>query len=70
MLDRMAIGILFWNTVRKLCLTLHAGLHALLYATYREARDQWDDVTAWLRPYYWMLEDQFLMMIVMGQLVL
>ena len=62
MLDLMAIGILVWN--------LHVVLHALLYMFYREARDIWDNVTRWLRPYFWIIEDQFWILIAVGQLVL
>ena len=62
MLDLMAIGIIVWN--------LHVALHALLYMFYREARDFWDNVTRWFRPYFWIIEDQFWILIAVGQLVL
>ena len=49
---------------------MHATLHALLYDIYSAARDGWDEVTRWARPFYWMIDDQFWVLIAMGQLVL
>ena len=56
--------------VLRVLLTLHAGLHALCYEVYSAAREDWDEVIRWVRPYYWILEDQFWILIVLGQLVL
>ena len=56
--------------VLRLFVTVHATLHALLYMFYRESRDLWDSVTRWLRPYFWIIEDQFWILITLGQLVL
>ena len=56
--------------VLRMLVTLHAGLHALCYEVYSAAREDWDEVIRWVRPYYWILEDQFWILIVLGQLVL
>ena len=56
--------------VLRLFMTLHAGLHALCYEVYSAARDDLDEVTRWARPYYWIIEDQFWILIAVGQLVL
>ena len=53
-----------------LLMKLHATVHALLYLAYQEARDDWEDVTRWVRPYYWIVEDHFWIFIAVGQLVL
>ena len=53
-----------------LLMKLHATVHALLYLVYLEAREDWDEVTRWIRPYYWIIEDQFWLLIALGQLVL
>ena len=66
MLDLMAIGILVWN----LFMTLHAGMHALCYEVYSAAREGLDEVFRWIRPYFRIIEDQFWILIAMGQLVL
>ena len=62
MLDLMAIGILVGN--------LHAVMHAFCYEVYSAARDDWDEVTRWARPFYWIIEDQLWIFIAVGQLVL
>ena len=58
----MAIGIFVVN--------LHAVLHAFWYEVHSAACEDWDEVTRWARPYYWMIEDQLWILIAMGQLVL
>ena len=53
-----------------LAVRVHAALHALCYEIYSAARDDLDEVFRWVRPYYRSIEDQFWVLIAMGQLVL
>ena len=56
--------------VMRMFSTLHTGLHALCYGVYSAAREDWDEVARWARPYCWIIEDQLLTLIAVGQLVL